>query len=238
MKGVAQRQEATIERHGLFNAGKTVVDSASLPATLAVALRGPLPGLKAQKRMAVHPRPGGFVPPTGHIPKEGGVLVLLYPHNGRWYLPLILRAKDESVHSGQVSLPGGAHEGTETLIETALREAQEELGISPQEITIIGALTPLYIPASGYRITPVVGHAAQRPAFRPRATEVQQVLEAPLHLFITGETVGEEYWQRNSLLIRVPFYRVGEHKVWGATAMVLSELAVILRQAGYDGESI
>jgi len=164
--------------------------------------------------------------------------VLLYPHNGRWYLPLILRAQDAGVHSGQVSLPGGAREGAETPMETALREAQEELGIPPQVVTIIGTLTSLYIPASGYRITPVVGYTLRRPAFLPRATEVQQVLEAPLSLFITEETVSEEAWQLGGLPVRLPFYRVGEHKVWGATAMILSELAAVLRQAGYGHEPI
>ncbi len=198
------------------------------PAEIAAALQRPLPGIAAQKRMMVRPRAGGFAPPPGETPREGGVLILLYPQDDAWQLPLILRTQDEGAHSGQVSLPGGRREGDESLAQTALREAQEELGVSAQSVTLLGALTPLYIPASGYCITPSVGYVAQRPDFRPDPAEVQELIESPLSLFLVETTVAEETWHFGDFPVQVPFYRVGRHKVWGATAMVLSEFTTVL----------
>ena len=204
------------------------------PGQIAAALRRTLPGAAAQKRMIIHPRPGGMEPPPGESPKEGGVLVLLYPDpvGGDLHLPLILRAEDGGRHSGQVSFPGGAREGAESITQTALREAQEEVGVPPSSVTVLGGLSPLYIPASGYRITPTVGYAPARPRFVLDQTEARELIEAPLAVFMDDNNVVEETWQFGLVPVRVPFFAVGRHKVWGATAMVLAELAAVLTDLG------
>lgn len=203
-------------------------DSVVTPHELAAAFARPLPGLDAQKRMMVRPRPGGLEPPPGETTRESGVLLLLYPSDDGWCLPLILRSEDGGAHSGQVALPGGAREGTETLTETALREAEEELGVASRSVTVLGQLTPVYIPVSGFRITPTVGYVSRRPRFRADPVEVRQVLEVPLSLLLDRTLAGEEMRRFGTYRLHVPFYRVGEHKVWGATAMVLSEFAAVL----------
>ena len=201
------------------------------PNQIAAALARPLPGVAAQKRMVIRPRPGGFDPPEGTPPREGGVLILLYPWRGQLYLPLIWRTEDAGSHSGQVSFPGGAREGTETITQTALREAHEEVGVQPRRVTVLGSLSPLYIPASGYRITPTVGYVARRPHFVTDPAEVHELLEAPLSFFLDERNVVEETWHFGQFPVQVPFFPVAGHKVWGATVMVLAELAAVLKDA-------
>jgi 8-oxo-dGTP pyrophosphatase MutT (NUDIX family) len=207
------------------------------PDEIAAALRGPLPGAAAQKRMMIRPRPGGMEPPPGELPKESGVLVLLYPkkEGGDLHLPLILRAEDGGSHSGQVSFPGGSQEGDESITRTALREAHEEVGVRPDSVTVLGSLTPLYIPASGYRITPTVGYAPVRPRFVLDQIEACELIEAPLAVFLDDNNVVEETWRFGLLPVRAPFFLVGGHKVWGATAMVLAELAAVVKGLGGMG---
>jgi len=128
----------------------------------------------------------------------------------------------------QISLPGGRREGDEPIEQTALREAQEELGVVPRAVEVLGTLTPLYIPPSDFCITPVVGWTGTRPDWQPDAVEVAQVLEIPLRLLADPATVHRETWQRGELTVQVPYFMVRGHRVWGATAMVLSEFLAIL----------
>ncbi|MFQ6015439.1 MAG: NUDIX hydrolase [Anaerolineae bacterium] len=202
------------------------------------ALKAPKPGLSAQKRMAVRPRPGGHHVPPGHQPKDGGVLILLYPKDAQLHLPLTRRTDTVANHKGQISLPGGAREtGDRSLEETALRETREELNIDLQRVEILGALTPLYIPVSGYLIHPFVAFCAERPDFNPDPIEVAELLEVPLASLLDPATRREEDWKLVGMTVRVPFFQVGEHKVWGATAMVLSEFVVILQRANAGCDS-
>jgi 8-oxo-dGTP pyrophosphatase MutT (NUDIX family) len=201
------------------------------PDQIAAALHRTLPGAAAQRRMIIRPRPGGMEPPPGESPRESGVLVLLYPKDetGALHLPLILRAQGGGHHSGQVSFPGGAQEGTENITQTALREAHEEVGVPPGSVAVLGSLSPLYIPSSRYRITPTVGYAPARPPFVLDRVEACELIEAPLSVFLDDSNVVEETWMFGPVPVRVPFFAVGEHKVWGATAMVLAELAAVVR---------
>lgn len=203
------------------------------PDQLAAALSRPLPGAAAQKRMSIRPRPGGMEPPPGQPPKESGVLVLLYPASDgsalHLHLPLILRAEDGGRHSGQVSFPGGAQESGESITQTALREAHEEVGVLPSAVAVLGALSPLYVPASGYRITPTVGYADARPPFVLDKVEACELIEAPLAAFLEDASVREETRHFGPVPVQVPYFLVGHHKVWGATAMILAELAAVVR---------
>ena len=198
------------------------------------ALQRPLPGLEGQMQMMPQPRPGmerGFDP--AHRPREGGVLLLLYPKEGELTLVLTKRTDTLNHHRGQVSFPGGAWEpGDANFVQTAQREALEELGIRPETLIILGTLTPLYIPPSDYRIYPTVAYTPQRPDFRPDPAEVAIVLEMPLAELTSGSNVRSETWELRGYPVEVPFFEVEGHKVWGATAMVLGEFRALVRSAG------
>lgn len=163
------------------------------------------------------------------------MLLLLYNKSDQLYLVLTRRRDDLPFHAGQVSLPGGRREGAETLQQTALREADEEIGVETDDITILGGLTPLYVAPSDFEVHPFVGWHRQTPAFVPQAGEVAEIIEAPLHDLLRNEAREEETWERYGDLIRVPFFRIGRHKVWGATAMILSEFVERLRKPPDEG---
>lgn len=164
-------------------------------------------------------------------PRLGGVLLLLYESGGETYLVLTLRRDDLESHAGQVSLPGGRREEAETLVATALRETHEEIGVPPSAVTILGQLTPLYILPSDYEVHPFVAwyEDGERPIFVPESREVAEIIEVPLDHLLDPATRQEEPWQLHSYEIMVPFFAVGKHKVWGATAMMLSEFLERLR---------
>ena len=209
-------------------------ESASLDQLLErlrKGLAGPLPGRPAQALMAPLPRPGWHPDDRPAKPaRESGVLVLLYPHRDSLHLPLIVRPRYDGAHSGQVAFAGGGREERDAnLTDTALREAQEELGIEPGKVEVIGALTDLYIRPSNYDVSPTVGWAANRPEFRPDRREVAELMEVSLEDFLNPANFRRERWQLQDRSALVPFYAIRGRAIWGATAMILSELLAVLR---------
>jgi len=187
-------------------------------------------GFAAQRRMAPSARPIARPGDRPEGPRLGGVLILLYCADDRPTLVLTARPDYGGVHAGQVSCPGGRHEPPETLRQTALRETYEEIGVPPEDVEMLGELTPLYILPSDFEVHPFVGHYRRgRPAFVPDAREVAAIVEVPLDLLLDPATRVEEVWELHGLQMRVPFFLVGGYKVWGATAMMLSELVERLR---------
>jgi len=199
---------------------------------LRQALRRPLPGLAVQLTMAAQPR--SLAPEAGQKPRQAAVLLLLYPMQGILRLVLTVRADDLEHHSGQVSFPGGGWEkGDVSLLDTALREAGEELGIAPERLIVLGPLTPLYVPPSNNLVHPFVAYTPSRPNFHPDWREVAGLLEVPLQHFQDPHVRREETrLGPDGLARRVPFFAVGEHKIWGATAMMLAELLALLDSPG------
>ena len=196
-------------------------------AKLGTELSRPLPGRDAQYLMAPRPRSGaaGRYDQPAENARQGSVLALFYPHNSQTRLPLILRPTYSGVHSGQVGLPGGGHEEIDRdLAATALREAYEEIGVHPKAVNILGHLSPLYVYASNYLVHPVVGWTAARPDFRIDPYEVARLIEANLGDFFDPNNRVEEEWQLRDRVASVPFYRIDGEAIWGATAMILSEL--------------
>lgn len=197
---------------------------------LAQALEHPLPGVAAQQRMA-----GRVVTMPDAVPahaRPSAVLGLLYPHEGELTLLLIRRTEDGHVHSGQISFPGGKKESSDAdLRATALREAQEEVGVMSTDVQLLGALTQLYIPVSNFQVFPFVGYAAKRPPYHINRHEVDEIIEAPLsRLFRPEHKVVTRIRPRSrpGLILKAPAYIPAENQViWGATAMILSELEAV-----------
>jgi 8-oxo-dGTP pyrophosphatase MutT (NUDIX family) len=191
---------------------------------LAKRLKNPLPGIAAQSHMIPIPRPGHrdiHALDGDYI--EAGVLILLYPGTRRLNVLLTKRTDRVFHHRDQISFPGGRREPHETLEDTALREAQEELGINLKTAQVLGRLTPLFIPPSKYCVYPFVAVVGERPDFQPYSEEVAEVIEIPLDHLLDEENVRREVWTIRGVKVEVPFYEYGDHKIWGATAMVLSE---------------
>jgi 8-oxo-dGTP pyrophosphatase MutT (NUDIX family) len=199
-------------------------------AHLRDALQRPLPGLPAQIQMAPAPRPGTVrVLELDRDCRRAGVLVLLYPCGDELCLVLTRRTELLESHRGQVSFPGGGIHAGESAREAALREAGEELGVPPSGLDLLGELSPIYIPPSNFCVYPLVAFAAKRPDFIPNPNEVAEVIEAPLSRLLDPAARCEETWTWQDTGRLVPFYAVDEHKVWGATAMILCELLTLIR---------
>lgn len=190
----------------------------------------PLPGTDVQwemassdRRMKAFPRHGG---PES---RKGAVMILLYPHMGTLCTLFMQRPVYQGVHSGQISFPGGKWEkGDITLTETALRETEEETGVSRSDVEILGTLTPLHIPVSNITVTPVVGYIPCRPVFTPQKSEVICLIEAELTFFAGEAGVKEKDMQIRDMPVMVRYYDYRGHVIWGATAMMLHELMVVM----------
>ncbi len=197
-------------------------------------LLAPLPGRVAQYQMAPRPRAGSL--PYDQAPesaRRSGVLILFYPDQNesgeeQIHLPLILRPTYEGVHSGQIAFPGGGWEESDAdLIATALRETDEEIGVPSTAIQVLGQLSPLYVFASNHLVYPTVAWVDHKPTFQPDPREVAMVIEMPLHELLNPANLRLEQWQLRDRSAEVPFYYIQQQTIWGATAMMLSELLTL-----------
>lgn len=187
----------------------------------------PLPGQEAQFLMAPSFR---LSMTQTSISAKAGVLILLYPESSEWNIVFMKRPDYEGVHGGQISFPGGKFDPADSgLVQTALREAKEEIGINPESIEILGTLTPLYIPVSEYEVYPVVGIAAEKPQFVIDPYEVQYLIETPLSVLLDPQICKEKPYQSSRYTGTVPYFLVQGHEIWGATAMILSEFITIVK---------
>lgn len=166
-----------------------------------------------------------MIPPESRL---AAALVLLYPIEHRVHLVLTRRAGTLNQHAGQVSLPGGAVDGQETLEATALREAREEIGCGAADLRILGPLSALYIPVSNFALHPIVSVTDRRPPLVPAAAEVAHILEVPLDELQDSSRLRRGWRWRGAEMIAVPYFEVQGERVWGATAMVLGELIHLL----------
>ena len=180
-------------------------------------------GREAQLKMAPLPRATRRPDERNGTPRVGAVLVLLYPYRGTIHLALTRRPDSLKDHSGQVSFPGGKVEPDESLTEAALRETREELGVPTSSVDMLGELTSLYIPPTDFEVHPFVGWVPFGPNFIPNTSEVAELLEVSIDYLLQPTTRHKEPWQFGTYTMDVPFYDVQGHKVWGATAMMLSE---------------
>ncbi|MGC8804189.1 MAG: NUDIX hydrolase [Bacteroidales bacterium] len=188
------------------------------------------PGAIVQETMA--PTYKKFIPIKQPL-VEAAVLVLFYPINNLPHFVLIKRTPDDfSPHGGQVSLPGGRYENSDKdYLYTALRETSEEVGISISSITVLGALTPLIVPVSGFHVHPFVGYLFNSPQWSINSHEVSYLIEVPLSELTNPNNVNSETILFEGNNHQIPYFRLVGEKVWGATAMILAELKAIVQRA-------
>jgi 8-oxo-dGTP pyrophosphatase MutT (NUDIX family) len=204
-------------------------------AQLERGLRAELPGAAAQARLAPVPRrqwPAGFNP--ARIRHAAGLLLVFPKTTGKaGEAHIVLTVRSDSVrHGGQVSLPGGVIEPGETFEQAALREAHEEVALPVEGVRVLGALTSLDIPVSGFRLHPIVAASDAHLPLTPADGEVATILEIAVDdLLDPGRFVWTER-ERDGIDLSIPAFHVAGHEIWGATAMVLAEFLTLLGWAG------
>lgn len=207
--------------------------------TLKRALAARLPAVRSHARMVPRGHEYRLTRRPGPGTRRGAVLLALCPSgpDGSVELPLIVRGDDGGPHGGQVALPGGTvTAGDSGPAATALREAQEEIGLHPQTPEVLGSLSDLYIDVSDYLVTPVVGWVADTDIWRrlrPDGFEVRAILRASLAAL--GSTEADRQVRARGLTLLSPSFLAGEAIVWGATAMMLRELLDILGEQPLQG---
>ncbi len=167
-------------------------------------------------------------------PNKAGVMALFYPNKEEiTNLVLILRKTYKGVHSNQVAFPGGRVEDFDkNLKHTALRETEEEVGIPKKDVEVIKKLTKLYIPPSNFWVHPYVGLMSKTPNLIPQESEVEKILEVDLEDFMDEKNlISQQLSTSYAKNIQVPAFQLNGHVVWGATAMMLSELKDLLKIA-------
>ncbi|MBZ9778761.1 CoA pyrophosphatase [Psychroflexus sp. CAK8W] len=171
---------------------------------------------------------------NGKDPNYAGVLSLLYPKDGKAYMAFILRKTYKGVHSNQIGFPGGRVEDVDkNLMETALRETEEEIGVSANSIQIIKPLTELYIPPSNFLVHPFLSIIDFEPIFVLQQSEVENLIELPLSLCLDKANFKKEIIDASyAKNVEVPAYNFDGHVVWGATAMILSEIRELFYRLG------
>ena len=201
-----------------------------LSERLRDVLTGELPGADAHR-----------IAWPDHLPRRGpdevlddyrdaAVMVLLFPRDGQVLIPLVERPTTMPHHPGQIACPGGRLEPGEDGATAALRELEEELGVPPGDVELLGELSTIWIPVSGFRVQPFVGVARNEPTWIPDGREVQQLLFAELSDLARRGPTGLYRRHRDGMDFEAPAYEVGARLVWGATALLLAELGEIWKR--------
>lgn len=201
------------------------------PTALRCRMREPLPGRSAQAEMEPDLAFGRHFDPPAHDARRAAVTILMYPHDGRWHLPLTLRPDYMPVHAGQVCLPGGLVDHGESTETAALRELNEELGVPAAEVEMLGPLSPIHVFGTRFYVEPWLLAARARPLFRPSEFEVAELLEVPVDFLADSACRGRHLRETRGVGQNVPHFEFQGHRIWGATAMMLAEFVAIWRES-------
>jgi 8-oxo-dGTP pyrophosphatase MutT (NUDIX family) len=197
---------------------------------LKEALLGALPGQDAHNKMLP---PGRRLKTFDHellTVRQSSVLLLLFPEEDRLYICLTRRPSTMRHHPGQISFPGGKVEEEDISAEvTALREAREEIGVDPFSVEVLGKLSDLFVEVSQFSIQPFLAWSEKKPEFLINSGEVEELILMPLDDFIKDEIISETELETVTGPLRIKYYPFGKEVIWGATAMILSELIEILK---------
>jgi len=192
----------------------------------------PLPGFNSHLKMTPESRTAELLKGKDKILKAklSAVLILLFPDNGQLKTVFIQRSEYEGVHSGQIAFPGGQYEESDGNFETtALRETFEEIGVEPEKIQILGKLTDLFIPPSNFMVKVFVGYCAEKPDYFIDKNEVQSVIEITIEDFYCKNIIADKYFGSGKRIVNAPYYSIQNIEIWGATAMITSELLDALK---------
>tara|TARA_R110002020_G_scaffold127592_1_gene286167 strand:+ start:4034 stop:4672 length:639 start_codon:yes stop_codon:yes gene_type:complete len=212
------------------------MDFKEVLSLLEKGMMHPLPGKEAQLSMSPNPqdlRRFDTKLPLNH--RKSAVLILFYPNEDKAFFPLIKRPVYPGVHSGQIALPGGKMEDEDQdVIDTALREAWEEVGVLPQQVKLIGKMSDLFIPTSNFLVSPILGYSEEMPDFVPEEKEVARIIETAVSTLYEPTIRKKKILEfSNNFRLDTPYFEVDKEMVWGATAMILSELLQILENGKY-----
>jgi 8-oxo-dGTP pyrophosphatase MutT (NUDIX family) len=214
---------------------EALVTDDDLPKRLDIALRAGHRGSPRRKHLSPELGYGRHAGPAPHTARSAAVMLLLFrrdhPSDGarRWHLPLTERPLTLPHHAGQISLPGGAIDLGESSFNAALRELNEEIGFDSSHL-VVGRLADCYVFASDFLVTPwIIASFEQEIAWKPQVTEVQSVVELPLDVLLDEKAIGRLTIERGPLVFHAPCIRAGSARIWGATCIILSELADVLR---------
>lgn len=194
-----------------------------------------LPGEAAQCIMAPSTRDEDMSSHDRRLARNSSVLILLYEKDGVTSFPLIKRPVYPGIHSGQICLPGGKEEPSDySLVDTALRETKEELGVDISSVEVIGSLSPIYIPVSNFNVQPVIGWWHNPTVFHPNNREVDGVHEMSLKNLIGQKGDCSFTINVNNREVIAPYFKINNDVIWGATAMILSELKELMKLSGVE----
>lgn len=166
--------------------------------------------------------------------REGAVMSLIYPINNIPHILFIERPVYEGVHSGQIAFPGGKIEKTDaSTLAAALRETKEEIGVNKEQIEVIGSLSKVYVLASNFLVYPFVGVLQEKPIIIPDKIEVANTLEVPIYTFFEQGIIKEKKMKSAmGITLNAPYYDIAGKILWGATAMMVSELCAVIKNQG------
>ena len=195
---------------------------------LKIAVVNDLPGEESHRKMQVNYNQSLELPFSKNNSKGAAVLILLYLENNEIYFFLTKRTDELEHHKGQISLPGGTQEENEKLIDTALRETQEEIGINKTSISIIGSMTPLFVPVTGFMINPFIGYSLSKLDPKPDPAEVAAIFSVNISDLLNEANRTIEQRKIRGYDVEVPYFNLNNYEVWGATSMILSEFRDLL----------
>ena len=206
-----------------------MIDFQRFITQLKITINKDIPGEESHQKMRVIYDQSIELPFSKINSTQAAVLILLYLADNEIYFFLTKRTDELKHHKGQISLPGGTQEGNEKLIDTALRETQEEIGINKTSISIIGSITPLFVPVTGFMIYPFIGYSLYKLDPKPDPVEVATIFSVNISDLLNKENRTTEQRNISGYDVQVPYFKLNDYQVWGATSMILSEFRDLIK---------